>query len=346
MPKGTGNRITVMPANDQPYVAIVKAVADTPGLEPVAVDAALKKGVWIEGKVTDKVSGQPVSCSVEYFAGPANPNLSDYPELSGVRPLHEGQASRKDGSYRVVGLPGPGMVAVALVANYLRATERDDRDGRHEERLSTAPYYIITFTSNYAAIAAIEPAKGSESFKRDITLDPGWTYHVKVVGPDGKPLVGSISVGNHFRPMKTDGFTIRASNPRKPRDLLIQHASKGLVGIAHPPKENNATVTVEMKSGASIAGKLVEADGKPARHVQYRLSFRVTNGPAWAGGMLDSAKPLETGDDGRFTVTCLPADYEFEFTRVDGKYAAGKPLFIKPLGAGEARDLGDIQLGE
>src|SRR6059058_2024693 len=44
----------------QPYVITHKDVPDSPGLDAVKVDFPLKRGVWIGGKLTDKVTGKPV----------------------------------------------------------------------------------------------------------------------------------------------------------------------------------------------------------------------------------------------------------------------------------------------
>ncbi|MCI0458660.1 MAG: hypothetical protein L0Z62_16990, partial [Gemmataceae bacterium] len=110
MPKGEGNKIMVVPPSDLPYVAVYRAVPDSTGLEPVTVDVELKRGVWIEGQITDKVTGKPVKGHVEYFALYSNPNLRDYPGFDGrgFRII----AVKEDGSYRVVGLPGPGLIGV------------------------------------------------------------------------------------------------------------------------------------------------------------------------------------------------------------------------------------------
>src|SRR5262249_113813 len=58
MPKGEGYTIVAIPDGDRPYVAMHKDVPDGPGLAPVTVDIELKRGVWIEGKITDKVTGK------------------------------------------------------------------------------------------------------------------------------------------------------------------------------------------------------------------------------------------------------------------------------------------------
>ena len=79
MPKGEGNRIMVVPGNDQPYLVSYRDVPDSPGLDPVTVDIELKRGVWIEGKITDKVTGKPVAGARE-LSRPAR-----QPEPRGLR---------------------------------------------------------------------------------------------------------------------------------------------------------------------------------------------------------------------------------------------------------------------
>ena len=122
--------------------------------------------------------------------------MRDYPGFDGTFLFVDaGVRTKEDGSYRFVGLPGPGLVAVYLTENhYLRAPEREDEYGTKETSLNTAPYHL-SFTSNYSALARIDPAKGVDSVKRDVTLDPGWRFKGTVLGPDGQPLAGARSFG-------------------------------------------------------------------------------------------------------------------------------------------------------
>ena len=78
MPKGEGNRIKIVPGNDQPYLVSYRDVPDSPGLDPVTADFELKRGIWIEGKMTDKATGKPVAGTSTYHAQPGNPNLDAY----------------------------------------------------------------------------------------------------------------------------------------------------------------------------------------------------------------------------------------------------------------------------
>ena len=68
MPKREGNLIVAIPDEELPYLATHADVPDSPGLDAVQVDIELKRGIWIEGRITNKVTGEPFKGSVEYFA--------------------------------------------------------------------------------------------------------------------------------------------------------------------------------------------------------------------------------------------------------------------------------------
>ena len=83
-PKNAENTIVVeLPG--QPYLKVVKTVADSPGLGPITLDLTLKKGIWIEGRVTDKKSGKPVRGVVQYYPLASNPSLDAAPGYSVLR---------------------------------------------------------------------------------------------------------------------------------------------------------------------------------------------------------------------------------------------------------------------
>jgi RNA polymerase sigma factor (sigma-70 family) len=351
MPKRDGKSVMAVPDRDQAYVPIHKDVPDSPGLDAVTADIELKRGVWIEGKITDKLTGQPLRGRVQYFARSSNPNLPDYPGFDGTFMfLDAGVETKEDGSYRVVGLPGSGLVAVFHRDDYLLAPERDDEygiEGVHPENpLQTAPV-ALDHPVNYGALARIDPAKGIDRVKRDVTLDPGWTFTGTVVGPDGKPLAGARRlIGLRWREpggMKTAEFTVQGLNPLRPqgfRDIIFQHAEKGLVGVAHPPKNKGGSVMVQMRPGAWVTGRLVDADGQPRAGVELKVAFRAENtSPIWWWAKYSPGR-IRTDREGRFCVKALLPGYQFRLA--DGK----RVLFFggDTLGSGQAKDLGDVKL--
>jgi hypothetical protein len=56
--------------------AKTKEVPDGAGQEPVVVDFSLKRGLWIDVQVTDKLTRKPVCCYIQHFAF-----LEDHPYL-------------------------------------------------------------------------------------------------------------------------------------------------------------------------------------------------------------------------------------------------------------------------
>ena len=333
MPKRPGNQIVVIPDRDQQYVPTHKDIPDSPGLGPVTADIELNRGVWIEGKITDKLTGQPLRGTVQYFALSSNPNLGDFPGFDGTFLfLDAGVGTKEDGSYRVVGLPGPGFVAVSRMDHYLTAPERDDEEGVPAAPLFTAPC-AITHPTNYGALARIDPAKGAESVKRDVMLDPGWTFTGTVLGPDGKPLAGVQGCG--LREGETQ-FTVRGFNPRRPRDLFLKHPTKGLAAAFQPPNVNGGSVTVQMQPGAVATGKLVDENGQPRADVELWVAIRMKDG---SGQWRYSPERIKTDRNGRFRIEGLLPGYEFILEDGKGELSVGDGLR-----SGQAKDLGDVQI--
>src|SRR5262249_34764227 len=336
----------VLPSKDQPYVARHVDVPDGIGVNPARVDIDVKRGVWIEGKITDKATGKPLKGSVEYFAlyddKYDNPNLRDYPGFDGTI-VHDNLwvSAKEDGSFRIVGLPGPGVIGVYYQRDpYLRADQRSDEFGTKEKSLRTAPYWL-GFTSNYNALAKVNPAKGAESVKCDVTIDPGWTFKATVLGPDGKPLVGAKSLNLNMaqpwncEPTKTAEFT-GGFNPAKRLDIVVVHPEKGLVGVAQPPKQDGGLVAVKLEPGATAAGRLVNADGKPMAGVELELWFRPKERRNWNDYLPWHVK---TGRDGRFRIEALIPGYEYRL-----KDPTGETVFGDGLHSGETKELGDVRL--
>jgi RNA polymerase sigma factor (sigma-70 family) len=338
LPKGDGNKIRLLPRDDQPYVSVHAVVLDSPGFEPVTIDFELKRGIWIEGKLTDKVTGKPVQGFVDYFAQENNPNIRDHPGFEG--PSYWNIETKKDGSFRIVGLPGPGLLAVHYDDHHLLAPERDDEYGIKELGRYTSPR-PLGLLINYTALARIDPANGVDSVKRNVTLDAGWTFTGTVLGPDGKPLAGARAFGLHSRgwnyeAMKTAEFSVRAFNPRQPRDVFFQDPEKGLVGVAQPPKENGGAVTVLMEQGAVVTGRLIDPDGKPRAGVELKLTCRLKKERFFVSFFPDHIK---TDGEGRFRITALMPQYEYRLS--DGK---GDAPVSGGLRLGQTKNLGDVQM--
>ncbi len=358
MPRRAGCRIAVIPNDDQPYVRRFQEIPDRPGLDPVTADIDLRRGVWIEGRITDKRTGRPLRGAVEYFAMSSNPNLRDYPNFDGTFSfLDSGARAKEDGSYRVVGLPGPGLVAVIYLDNYLRATQRDDEYGARETSFDTAPY-ALTHPVNYAAIARIDPVRGAIAVQRDISIDPGLTFTGTVLRPNGVPLAGArrLTGLRWWDPegMRTPEFTIQGLDPRKPAEVLFQHPKLGLIGVARPPKDNGGSVTVRMQPGGSVMGRLVDPAGRPRAGVELEVQFRIDDERPSGAWRNYSPWRILTTAEGRFRVAGLLPGYRYRLS--DGSGVVLLDFSMPPLDfsmppldgstpqPARAKELGDVRM--
>ena len=61
------------PNDEQPYFFYITVVPNPPGFGPVTLDFKLTQGLWITGRVTDKVTGKPVTAKVTYYPFLSNP---------------------------------------------------------------------------------------------------------------------------------------------------------------------------------------------------------------------------------------------------------------------------------
>ncbi len=106
LPKAPAYRLIVEQSPGKPYHKIsFRAPASSPAFEPVTFDIALKRGVLIRGRVTDKATGQPASGYIHAFFFRNNPAIKDYPGYDVPNSLAY-VPIQDDGRYEAVGLPG------------------------------------------------------------------------------------------------------------------------------------------------------------------------------------------------------------------------------------------------
>ena len=125
-PPGKQNDLLVVPGNDLPYVLRSMKVPEKSDTGEISLDIDLYRGVWLTGKVTDKVSGEPVAAELRFLPYRSNKYVAGIPDVE-LAP-NEGRAgpvggneikTRDDGTYRIVVTPGAAIIGA-------RAPPRDE----------------------------------------------------------------------------------------------------------------------------------------------------------------------------------------------------------------------------
>jgi RNA polymerase sigma factor (sigma-70 family) len=337
MPKGHGNMIKAAPAPGQPYLQAEHEVQDGPGLEPVTVDFALKRGVVVKGRVLDRITGRPVVARVLYVVFEDNPHHKDAPHFTNENYLD----TPADGSFEVVAFPGRGLLAARGWSDHYRIGVGADRiAGKDPQGLFlTAPFLLETNTMN--RYREIDPAEGTESMTCDLLLDPSRMPGGTVLGPDGKPLAGAQALGltaygtarNWTRqPLPTADFTVYGLDDGAGRDVLFVHPEKHLASLLRVGGADRGPLSAKLGPWGAVTGRLVSAEGKPqAEELMWLADWLLPN------------SEFQTDRDGRFRVEGLVPGVAYTLDVVRNGKGLGHVFAGLNVKAGETRDLGDVR---
>jgi hypothetical protein len=248
MPKGPGNKILAISSDAQPYLMRVVEVPDESGFEPVQVEVAMHRGIWITGRVTDRATRRPVpTAELFYLPFRANEHVLGLPEFSrqdagqvDSYPSHYRTAT--DGSYRLVGLRGPAVVGLLDVnESYCRGQGASEIRGEKNERgdFLTVGNPRRPGKNWPTAMKEIDPARGTNALEINFALDRGTQIEitsvdsgrqplsrVSVIGatPDGSPLLGGPPT-----------FTVKSLGRNEERTILLHHPQRGLGRVIRAP---------------------------------------------------------------------------------------------------------------
>ncbi len=269
LPRAPAYRVFVEPAPGQPYLkATLRAAGDAPAFEPVTFDIALKRGVVVRGKVTDKATGQPVSAMVDAFAFTDNPHRREFPGFRGS-PLSRSLVI--DGRYEVVALPGRGIIAVqagGYLDHYRRGVGGEAIQGYDPRMMAfpTDPEYCMP--SNYHVLAEINLDPKSGTAELDLQVNPGRTIEVTPVNPEGWPVAGTVATGvstitSTEYPQDSSTIEILGLDPSSPRRVTVAHRGRKLIGSVYLKGDEAGPVTIPLRPWGTIAGRIIDDEGRP-----------------------------------------------------------------------------------
>jgi RNA polymerase sigma factor (sigma-70 family) len=370
-------RSRLMIAGGVPYLSSVKLIDETPGLEPLTVNFELERGIIVRGRLTDRSTGKPLRGLVSYYALKDNPHVKEFRTFGQLPVVVDGRGEvGSDGSFRVVALPGPGLLCVWA---------DDDRFTRAVEGWDGQPLKTVPFPVNpimYHALVPINPSEQTPgSTSCDIALEPGRTLTGSVVGPDGQPLTGVLAMGLTavlpapryqtrfleqplYQKLETAEFMVYGLDPRKPRALILIHPEKGLGKVQLLRGDESGPLTARLEPLGALSGRAIDAEGRPWEGLQVTVSLNLdstdrktlpyealTSGPFIATRKNELFDRSGTTDsDGKFRVEGLLPGLRYEIQPlvpgVRGVTDAKRPFAVQrdlTVKVGETKDLGDLR---
>ena len=380
VPIGRDNELLAVPTTDQPYLRSKRRADTTAGKDSLGLDFALKRGIWIRGRITDAQSGVPVpGCIVNYFVLRNNPYWKSAPGFEGDY-QHFSRHADQDGRYAVVGLPGPGIVTVQVwgagrTRYWRRAGQEDIPELRHAGEAFDRVAPGTLHTQHMHALAKVDPADGVESIEHDFRLDPGQTLTGAVLDAAGKPLAGAHYSGStevareqSWDLLGSDTFTVNCYRADKPRTLLFVHLARKLAGSLSLKGVQPGRLSVRLQPWGAITGWVVDADGKPMSGITL-LDASNTLPTSLLGKASQGVFPghsYRVGGDGRFCIEGLAPGVKHSLMAVwdDGgnehrhlgplatdmvfgtrKLRASPLIPDATVASGQTKDLGDLHFG-
>lgn len=266
-----------------PYFDVTRRdIHDTPGLEPLTADLTMERGLEVSGRLLD-ADGKPVRGCVQYTPLPGNPHLKDYPLYASHGVSHVLSAwgrSGTDGRFRVLGIPGPGVLIVEAFEDRRFALLEVTRELDARYRIFLTPSRLHAVVS--VCLSTDEP----QSLQHVIKLLPGRTLSGKVVGPDGKPLTGvHVAGGWDFvktlfpivrksEPLKGSAFRAHGLNPRHPQVLVFFQPEKRLARVLTLRGDEAGPLVVRLEPLGAVRGRLVDAAGQPVKGAAVSVLYK------------------------------------------------------------------------
>jgi RNA polymerase sigma factor (sigma-70 family) len=368
--------------DDVAYLDRVIEVKDVEALKTATADIQLDPCLFIEGVLTDKVTGKPVVGEAKYLMRTRPPGVVDRADtkayrnegLSSFHPAGTWADTDDAGRFRLRVPHGAGLIlaradtgrdpAAKYVAIQVADGDRkylsphnpdaiDTMTGKPAVPEDTFDTGMLSWPLRWENGYAIVDAKPTEQvLKVTIPFDPGLSVSGTVVGPDGKPVAGCQGIGlqatDEMRPtpVPTDRFTAAALTAGQSRTVFLVHEAKGLVGT-RTVKSTDKDPVIRMQPWGVITGRVVMPDGTPVAGAEVSIQLREqTTDEKIRQKLYKDTKHVSVRTDaaGRFRLDGqFPGLEVGVFAHTPGlRWGAGGPP-VTPK-AGEVTDLGDIKL--
>ncbi len=350
MPRGEGNQIAVLAPGGGAYLGrIVDLPEGPPGFDAQAVDVRLERGIPIRGRVIDRATGKPVRALVRFHT------FKDNPALKGVTGLQwdlQPDRIEPDGSYRVVGIPGRGLLSAQAgeVGGFLHASNNRP-EASAKLSMGTEPMFAPELIRGFAQL---DLAEGTAEVVRDLTVDSGRDLLGRAVGPDGRAVQGcrfsdaNLKEGDAWRTLEGGTFAIRVASSPDPegdraqaalfgpdpvptRTLLFRDEARKLAGSILVRGDEPGPLVVPLAPWAGARGRLIDAEGRPRAGVELRVI---------AADAAEVPARVETDADGRFRLEGLIPGAPHWILEGSGDRTVADGLTPR---AGDDLDLGEVR---
>jgi hypothetical protein len=365
LPRGRGSEIIAIPNDDQPYFMQELVVPDPPRIGPNPllrpgsrpVEVRLHKGIWIEGRVTERTTGRPVPKAWLHYLpfldntfAQATPEFDSDGNMRAGGDVQDRYQTGADGTFRLVGLPGRAIVGVDVWDQpFQRGAGSERIDGLNQK--GWFPTYRNPVNAGKlwpTAMKEINPAEGTMVVHVDFELDAGAAVRLRAVDRQGRPVAGAkvsgrTRRGQFARDAQAEAeFEVVALGPDEDRIVLICHEERKLGKVVHVRQGDDmkGKVSVLLEPLAMIVGRVVDAESNPV------AGAVIVTDPLPSGSYSLTLGQVAADKQGRFVVPNVPAGCDYRLTAERGftgervHFASRERVSVR---TGETTDVGEVR---
>jgi len=252
----------------------------------------------------------------------------------------EGAVSDSAGGFSLSGPAGRRISLTAGAPGYMPSATVSHQlvnDGRHAPTLALQPAAAVEGTVVDVEGAAVAGARVSVSVDHARGM-----MRIEIGGPSNLPTALSDARG-HFRVSPLD-----PDNRYKVKATAEGYAQADTLVSALEPYRTKSGVRIELQSGASLIGQVVDTDGAAIRGATLSIAPSARPGGHGMMTIMDGDQDAKTfaaesDDDGKFRFDGIPAG-KYDLTAKRSGFARAKRPAIELAAVTEAIDLGEISL--
>lgn len=267
------------------------------GLAPIQFDIQLTPAQWLEGQVTDAVTGKALQAMVSYYPHLDNPAAENHEAfLRGLRSFGYDDLLPTDaaGRFRIPVLSGRGVLRVVAAdhSEYELMYSDNQKTGLYMDSfgkvgmgiLKISDYYHIGAPGN--AMVGFDLPKSDEPTRADVKLQPVKSAPLHVTDSEGKSVTGFRMAGR----VTIDRATIAGIGNRYWEDEIFASTDVSvLLDDKHAEKRPLMFHHKERQLGAAVTLKEITPDATGIRHVALRPLATVT------GKLIEGGQPIVAG---------------------------------------------------
>ncbi|HEX7449542.1 MAG TPA: M56 family metallopeptidase [Pirellulales bacterium] len=366
LPRHQEALLGVAPPEETDLLPRTLSVPPAPAETVTKIDVELKHGIVVKGRVYDQATERGLDSGVRFVPLPGNSfvNQAGFDGYLHDRTMHGVDA---EGRFRLVIIPGPGVLTAQVHGGEARVGERAIKPYRiasltKDDRERVAPTedddgVVFTAADNSIESLSIENAAkvidaspDATELTCDLPVDPGKTAQIAIEDEQGGPLTGAFVAGvTESWPItyKIDEpvCTVYALGEDRPRRLCLLHPERHLAGGVTLTGDEHEIVTVRLGAAASIAGRALDESGAPVADAVVQINYaRAIARELDRFATLDQPA-VKTDADGRFQIgDIVPGErFALDFKQDDHYFRAHLSDDQRTLQTGQKLELGDIK---